>query len=163
MLNKQGYKVSQGVLNNFSQASPPTKFELGIRSDNLLIKSFKIVFQSSSNSYFYPLLYVDRNNKRDLQKPSFRKCGSCFSPFSKVFRGYKAIRILTDYFFILQWSLDCHDLQDSTRSVYLRGGRQSRRCDLFLTSPSASPSQVWPPTLFYYVRFLAKRNLWLNH
>ena len=63
MLNKQGYKVSQGVLNNFSQASPPTKFELGIRSDNLLIKSFKIVFQSSSNSYFYPLLYVDKNNK----------------------------------------------------------------------------------------------------
>ena len=60
MLNKQGYKVSQGVLNNFSQASPPRKFELDIQSGNLLIKSFKIVFQSSSNSYFHPLLYVDK-------------------------------------------------------------------------------------------------------
>ena len=95
MLNKQGYKVSQGVLNNFSQASPPTKFELGIRSDNLLIKSFKIVFQSSSNSYFYPLLYVDKNNKEGSFETFISKMWlACFSPFSKVFRGYKPIRIL---------------------------------------------------------------------
>ena len=87
ILKKQGYKVSQGILNNFSQVSLTTKFELDIQSGNLLIKSFKIVFQSSSNSYFYPLLYVDKNNKRDLLKHLFRKCGSCFSPFSKVFRG----------------------------------------------------------------------------
>lgn len=84
MLNKQGYKVSQGVLNNFSQASPPRKFELDIQSGNLLIKSFKIVFQSS---FFIPFYTLIKNNRKDLLKPLFRKCGSCFSPFSKVFRG----------------------------------------------------------------------------
>ena len=122
-------------------------FKAIICSSNLL----KLFFNPVQIHIFIPFCTLIKITRRDLLKPSFRKCGSCFSPFSKFFVVISQYVSLIDYFFILQWSLDCHDLQDSTRSVYLRGGRQSRRCDLFLTSLSASPSQVWPPTPFYYV------------